>query len=57
MGYSVAEIARNLGFNENILGRWKQEMTHETESKLGSKNDELIHLRKENKQSQIERNS
>jgi transposase-like protein len=36
-GYKVSEAARNLGINENMLGRWKQEMTREPESKSNLK--------------------
>ncbi len=36
-GYSIAEAARNLGVNANLLGRWKQEAEDgERDSKKGS---------------------
>ena len=52
-GYSVAEAARNLGINANMLGRWKQEF----EGKAPSVDEkaELARLRAENKRLLMER--
>ena len=54
-GYSVAEAARNLGVNANLLGRWKKEAEqpdNETTSSgnMAAMQAELKHLKKENKQ-------
>ncbi len=59
-GYSVAEAARNLGINANLLSRWKKATEHPEgeELSLGSTTvvqAELKRLRKENKQLKIER--
>lgn len=52
-GYSVAEAARNLGINANMLGRWKQELAGNAPS--GDEKAELLRLRKENKRLRTER--
>jgi transposase len=52
-GYSVAEAARNLGINANMLGRWKQEF--EGTAPSGDEKAELARLRKENKRLLMER--
>lgn len=59
-GYQVAEAARNLGVNENVLGRWKRDMERGGEGSPGLKGGavlqvELNRLRKENKRLKIER--
>lgn len=59
-GYSIAEVARNLGVNANLLGRWKKE-AEEPPGQSSSSGDmaamqaELKRLRKENKQLKMER--
>jgi transposase len=52
-GYSIAEAARNLGINANMLGRWKQD----SEGSSPSVDDkaELARLRKENERLRMER--
>jgi transposase len=59
-GYQVAEAARNLGVNENLLGRWKREIEGGGEDAPGlqgrtAMQTELNHLRKENKRLKMER--
>ena len=52
-GYSVAEAARSLGINANMLSRWKQELAGSAPS--GDEKAELARLRKENKRLLMER--
>ena len=52
-GYSVAEAARNLGVNANMLSRWKQEF--EGKGPSVDEKSELARLRKENKRLLMER--
>jgi transposase len=59
-GYQVTEAARNLGVNENVLGRWKREIEGGGEDTPGlqgrtAMQTELNHLRKENKRLKMER--
>jgi transposase len=59
-GYQIAEAARNLGVNENMLGRWKREVEGGGEESLGLQGGaglqaELNRLRKENKRLKMER--
>lgn len=60
-GYQLAEAARNLGIHENLLGRWKREIEGPVEESSnlpqGAKamQEELDHLRKENKRLKMER--
>ncbi len=59
-GYSIAEAARNLGVNANLLGRWKKdsEQSKDENQAPGSQaamQAELKRLRKENKQLKMER--
>jgi transposase len=59
-GYSIAEAARNLGVNANLLGRWKREINQPGDDSKLSGNQaamqaELKRLRKENKQLKMER--
>lgn len=59
-GYQISEAARNLGVNENMLGRWKREIEGVGEDALVLKGGaamqaELNHLRKENKRLKMER--
>jgi transposase len=59
-GYSIAEAARNLGLNYNMLGRWKRE-SEELEDvfrgngKLTPDQLELRQLKAENRQLRMER--
>jgi transposase len=52
-GYSIAEAARNLGINANMLGRWKQDSGGSSPS--GDDKAELARLRKENERLRMER--
>jgi len=59
-GYQIAEAARNLGVNENMLGRWKREIEGGGEEAAGlaggtAMQAELNRLRKENKRLKMER--
>ena len=59
-GYQITEAARNLGVNENMLGRWKREVEGGGEGSQGSPGGatlqaELNRLRKENKRLKMER--
>jgi len=59
-GYQITEAARNLGVNENMLGRWKRETEGVGEAPPGLQSgmamqSELNHLRKENKRLKMER--
>lgn len=60
-GYRISEAARNLGINENMLSRWKQEQLRKKENggfEPNGKNAlevENRRLRKENKRLQMER--
>ena len=59
-GYQITEAARNLGVNENMLGRWKREIEGGEEETLGVQGGaamqaELTRLRKENKRLKMER--
>ena len=59
-GYQITEAARNLGVNENMLGRWKREIEGGGEEAAGMAGGaalqaELNRLRKENKRLKMER--
>ena len=59
-GYQITEAARNLGVNENVLGRWKREIEGVGEDTPGLQGGaaiqaELNHFRKENKRLKMER--
>ena len=59
-GYQISEAARNLGVNENMLGRWKRKIEGGGEDVpglqgLASLQAELTRLRKENKRLKMER--
>src|SRR5437588_12419506 len=60
-GYSVAEAARSLGLNENLIRSWKQALEAKGEQafpghgKLPAVEEELRRLRAENKRLQAER--
>ena len=59
-GYSIAEAARNLGLNYNMLGRWKRESEEREDAFLGNgkltpDQLELRRLQAENRQLRMER--
>ncbi len=60
-GYSVAEAARSLGLNENLIRSWKQALESKGsdafpgQGKLPAVEDELRRLRSENKRLLAER--
>ena len=59
-GYSIAEAARNLGLNANMLGRWKMEAAESEgafrgNGKLSPEQLELRRLKAENRQLRMER--
>jgi len=59
-GYSIAEAARNLGLNYNMLGRWKKELEEQEDAfrgngKLTPDQLELRRLQAENRQLRMER--
>ncbi len=60
-GYRIAEAARNLGINENMLSRWKQEQLGQDENGDSSFDSpaamgiEIRRLQKENKRLMMER--
>ena len=59
--YGVAETARNLGINTNMLRRWKQEYSENPQTafpgngRLTPDQEELRRLRDENKRLKMER--
>jgi transposase len=59
--YGVAEAARNLGINTNMLRRWKREIADNAngafpgKGRLASEQEELHRLRAENKRLRMER--
>lgn len=60
-GYKCAEVARNLGINANMLGRWIQEYrqseddTFRGNGKFTAEQEELQRLREENRRLKLER--
>ena len=57
-GYKVAEAARNLGVNANVLGRWKRECDGDGGREANNGKElqaELARLRKENHRLKLER--
>jgi len=60
-GYRISEAARNLGINENMLSRWKQEQCDQDEIGRTSFDSpqsmaiEIKRLEKENKRLKMER--
>ena len=57
-GYKVAEAARNLGVNANVLGRWKREADEDGGQEVNNGKElqaELSRLRKENQRLKLER--
>ena len=56
-GYSQAEAARSLGVNQNLIGRWKKELT-EAEPGLSlddNEKQELVKLRKRVRELEMEK--
>ena len=59
-GYSIAEAARNLGLNANMLGRWKGELNSDPgafrgNGKVSSEQAEIRRLQRELKRARMER--
>ena len=59
-GYKISEVARNLGIDSNMLGRWKRELESGEKGSSGLRGGtvmqaELNRLRKENKRLKMER--
>ncbi len=54
-GYSIAEVAKNLGINYNLLCRWKKELTEVNSVEVDALKLELKRLQKENKRLEMER--
>lgn len=56
-GYPIAEAARNLGIDPNLLGRWKREFEGKSSEagKTVHLQAELKNLRNENKRLKMER--
>ena len=60
-GYKVSEAARSLGIHEGILSRWKKQLTSDDaqafpgNGNMSPEKEELIRLRKENKQLKMEK--
>ena len=60
-GYGVAETARNLGLNVNMLRRWRRELNDTPQGafpgygRLTPEQEELHRLREENKRLRMER--
>jgi len=54
-GYSVAEAARNLGVNENLLRTWKKKHELESETITEDERMEMARLRAENRRLRMER--
>jgi len=59
-GYQITDAARNLGINENMLGRWKREIEGGGEESPGLQSGQVVQaelnrLRKENKRLKMER--
>ncbi|ALP54693.1 transposase [Candidatus Tenderia electrophaga] len=56
-GYKVAEAARSLGINDNLLRRWRQEFSDDASGAQLSadEREELNRLRKENRMLRMEK--
>ncbi len=60
-GYNVSEAARNLGIHQGVLRRWKKQLISDDaqafpgNGNMSSEKEELIRLRKENKQLKMEK--
>ncbi len=58
-GQRIAEVARNLGINATMLGRWKREAVKEDafpgKGRMKPMEEELRRLQKENRQLKMDR--
>jgi len=54
-GYKIAEAARQLDINPNLLGRWKEQLSARNEEVDSTQSEELRSLREENKRLRMER--
>lgn len=54
-GHSIAEVAKNLGINYNLLCRWKKELSDNSSVEVDALKFELKRLQKENKRLEMER--
>ena len=58
-GQRIAEVARNLGVNATMLGRWKREAVEEDafpgKGRMKPMEEELRRLQKENRQLKMDR--
>ena len=54
-GHSMAEVAKNLGVNYNLLCRWKKELSETSSVEIDALKIELKRLQKENKRLEMER--
>ena len=56
-GYKVAEAARNLDVNANLIGRWRRQFEEEASGsrRTGDEKEELKRLRKEVRQLRMEK--
>lgn len=60
-GYTIAKAARNLGINDNLIGRWKREadaqgaVAFPGQGRQTPEQEELKRLREENRQLKLER--
>ncbi len=54
-GHSIAEVAKNLGINYNLLCRWKKDLSDNSSVEVDALKLELKRLQKENKRLEMER--
>ncbi len=56
-GYKISEAARSLGINDNLLRRWKNELSHQTDEQSVSEDEkqELKQLRKRVRELEMEK--
>ena len=57
-GYTIAETARNLGIEQSLLSKWKSKIQNWQSAGISNPQvlqEELRHLRKENKRLKMER--
>jgi len=54
-GHSIADVARNLGIDYNVLCRWKRELSKSDSVEMDALKLELKRLQKENKRLEMER--